>query len=209
MYSCSTDRVIRPPGGASTIFDEADAAAAASTNGERNVVTPERHVNYKMRSNFELGDEQPAPPPVSALQQQQSGGRRRSKPSGEWAEIGMRCFRPKLHFCRVLHPLITWTLMYWRNDIYFHIPEIFGTLFNEERTLAISVNPLTGDLVGVFAERRSTSNGGSNEDLSSNCSVASMSTTSSINSSKESSPAPSTFSTPIKNRYARVGSAGA
>merc|ERR1711963_1086663 len=104
----SANRVIRPPGGASTIFDEADAAAAAS-----------------------------------AAQQQ----RRRSKPS---------------------------------------------------------VNPLTGDLVGVFtSERRSTStasNGGSNEDLSSNCSVASMSTTSSINSSKESSPAPSTFSTPIKNR---------
>ena len=71
-------RVIRPPGGASTIFDEADAAAAAA-NGERNVVTPERHVNYKMRSNFELGDEQPAPPPASAAQQQ----RRRSKPSGE------------------------------------------------------------------------------------------------------------------------------
>ena len=70
--------MIRPPGGASTIFDEADAAAAAA-NGERNVVTPERHVNYKMRSNFELGDEQPAPPPASAAQQQ----RRRSKPSGE------------------------------------------------------------------------------------------------------------------------------
>merc|ERR1719322_837415 len=140
----SANRVIRPPGGASTIFDEADAAAAASAaNGERNVGTPERHVNYKMRSNFELGDEQPAPPPASAAQQQ----RRRSKPS---------------------------------------------------------VNPLTGDLVGVFtSERQSTtsaSNGGSNEDLSSNCSVASMSTTSSINSSKESSPAPSTFSTPIKNR---------
>ena len=77
-------RVIRPPGGASTIFDEADAAAASANDGERNVVTPERHVNYKMRSNFELGDEQPAPPPVSAMQQQQlSGGRRRSKPSGE------------------------------------------------------------------------------------------------------------------------------
>merc|ERR1719322_541318 len=140
----SANRVIRPPGGASTIFDEADAAAAAA-NGERNVVTPERHVNYKMRSNFELGDEQPAPPPASAAQQQ----RRRSKPS---------------------------------------------------------VNPLTGDLVGVFtSERQSTTstacNGGSNEDLSSNCSVASMSTTSSINSSKESSPAPSTFSTPIKNRF--------
>ena len=74
--------MIRPPGGASTIFDEADAAAAASAaNGERNVVTPERHVNYKMRSNFELGDEQPpAPPPASAAQQQ---NRRRSKPSGE------------------------------------------------------------------------------------------------------------------------------
>jgi len=138
----NANRVIRPPGGASTIFDEPDAAA----NGERNVVTPERHVSYKMRSNFELGDEQPAPAPVSAMQQQSGGGgRRRSKPS---------------------------------------------------------INPLTGDVVGVFPERRSTStsNGGSNEDLSSNCSVASMSTTSSINSSKESSPAPSTFSTPIKNR---------
>ena len=72
--------MIRPPGGASTIFDEPDAAA----NGERNVVTPERHVSYKMRSNFELGDEQPAPAPVSAMQQQSGGGgRRRSKPSSE------------------------------------------------------------------------------------------------------------------------------
>ena len=79
--------MIRPPGGASTIFDEADAAAAASAaNGERNVVTPERHVNYKMRSNFELGDEQPAPPPASAAQQQ----RRRSKPSGEWVGFSIQ-----------------------------------------------------------------------------------------------------------------------
>ena len=77
--------MIRPPGGASTIFDEADAAAAA--NGERNVVTPERHVNYKMRSNFELGDEQPpAPAPASAAQQQ----RRRSKPSGEWVGFSIQ-----------------------------------------------------------------------------------------------------------------------
>ena len=78
----------------------------------------------------------------------------------------------------------------------------------EGRTREISVNPLTGDLVGVFSSERrstSTSNGGSNEDLSSNCSIASMSTTSSINSSKESSPMPSAFSTPIKNRFVRVG----
>ena len=76
-------------------------------------------------------------------------------------------------------------------------------VFIEGSILLFAVNPLTGDLVGVFSERRSTStsNGGSNEDLSSNCSVASISTTSSINSSKESSPAPSTFSTPIKNRF--------
>jgi len=133
----NANRVIQSPGGASTIFAEAA--------GERNDVTPDRHVNYKMRSNFELGDEQPAAPPASAMQQQ-SADKRRSKPS---------------------------------------------------------VNPLTGELVGVFTGQRSSSsvsNGGSNEDLSSNCSIASMSTTSSINSSKESSPAPSTFSTPIKNR---------
>ena len=187
--------MIRPPGGASTIFDEADAAAVASANGERNVVTPERHVNYKMRSNFELGDEQPAPPPVSAMQQQQSGGRRRSKPSGE-PRIG-DALDPDFIFVEY-----SICYLYWRNASYYHIPERQRSLvFNEESTRAISVNPLTGDLVGVFTERRSTSNGGSNEDLSSNCSVASMSTTSSINSSKESSPAPSTFSTPIKNRY--------
>merc|ERR1719195_1664807 len=106
----NANRVIQSPGGPTTIFAEAEAA----NGGERNVVTPERHVNYKMRSNFELGDEQPAPPPVSAT--------------------------------------------------------------------------------------AAAASGGSNEDLSSNCSVASMSPTSSINSSKESSPAPSTFSTPIKNR---------
>ena len=93
----SIDRVIQSPGGASTIFAEAEAA----NGGERNVVTPERHVNYKMRSNFELGDEQPAPPPVSATAAAASGGRRRSKPSGK-QQMSLLYSRPP----RVLQLLI-------------------------------------------------------------------------------------------------------
>jgi hypothetical protein len=58
-----------------------------ATGGETS--PPSRHINYKMASNFELGDEQPANPT-------QQANRRRSKPSGE---IGKIIYGKATFFC--------------------------------------------------------------------------------------------------------------
>merc|ERR1712122_130880 len=60
------NRVLRPPGGSSNIFkDESDSASVTSSNESRasstSPKTPQKQ--YKMASNFELGDEQPDQPP--------------------------------------------------------------------------------------------------------------------------------------------------
>jgi len=58
-------RVLRPPGGmSSNIFSDSDSASVTSSNESRasstSPKTPQKQ--YKMASNFELGDEQPENP---------------------------------------------------------------------------------------------------------------------------------------------------
>eukprot|EP00093_Oithona_nana_P007142 07142.XXX_174017_181369_1 [CDS] Oithona nana genome sequencing. len=59
------NRVLRPPGGmSSNIFSDSDSASVTSSNESRasstSPKTPQKQ--YKMASNFELGDEQPENP---------------------------------------------------------------------------------------------------------------------------------------------------
>ncbi len=67
-------RVTRPPGGKSTIFSSSSSVDSDGGSAETSP-PPRRTVNYKMASNFELGDEQPAAAPQA--------NRRRSKPSSK------------------------------------------------------------------------------------------------------------------------------
>ena len=71
-------RVLRPPGGmSSNIFSDSDSASVTSSNESRasstSPKTPQKQ--YKMASNFELGDEQPENP---------SPRRKPFKPSGNY-----------------------------------------------------------------------------------------------------------------------------
>ena len=85
-------RVLRPPGGmSSNIFSDSDSASVTSSNESRasstSPKTPQKQ--YKMASNFELGDEQPENP---------SPRRKPFKPSGN------SCFDHRWRF-KVLPPI--------------------------------------------------------------------------------------------------------
>ena len=75
LTEVSSIRVLRPPGGASSIFGASDSESSSSRSSTSSESPPPQvRRPYRMASNFELGDEQP--PEANLVQ-----NKRRHKPS--------------------------------------------------------------------------------------------------------------------------------